>query len=186
MRESDVGEVLSERSVPSLIRQRLDTWNRSDRERFSALVSALKIGQNHQRDLMEWLEEIAIRDSLGIDEILRSEALEKIESDPRLGRADKLKRIKEHIRRLRFPRLSETEDAVRKHIRTLGLEPQVRVSAPAGLEGGKLHAEFSAATLEEFKRCVGKLADAAEAQSLAEAFALLAGPVPDKRSQDGP
>src|ERR1051325_10991345 len=89
----------------SVLLQRLLRWNQDDRETFATLVSSLKIGQNHQRDLIDWLDEIALRDSVTIISLLRGKPVTDIESDPRLGRSDKLKRLKEHVRRLRFPRL---------------------------------------------------------------------------------
>jgi hypothetical protein len=124
---------------------------------------------------MDWLEEIALRDTAKIADLLGAAPLAAIESDPRLGRADKLKRIKEHIRRVRFPRLTASEDAVRSRLRELKLEPEVRITVPTGLEGGKLHVEFSAATMAEFRVCVRKLADAADREPLSQGFAILSG-----------
>jgi hypothetical protein len=179
MSEHDFSDRAGE-AFPSSLLQRLLRWNRDDQDAFSVLVSGLKIGQNHQRDLIDWLEEIAIRDNVKISEVLRAEPLAKIESDPRLGRADKLKRIKEQVRRIRFPGLTECEDAVRNRIRQLRLEPEVHMTVPPGLEGGKVHIEFSAATVGEFKSCVRKLADAAAHESLNEALAILSGKMPAK------
>ena len=175
MAESEFRESRPETSVQSALAERLCHWNRDDRETFSSLVSRLKIGQNHQRDLMDWLEEIALRDTAKIADVLGAAPLAAIESDPRLGRADKLKRIKEHIRRLRFPRLTASEDGVRSRLRELKLVPELRITVPAGLEGGKLHVEFSAANMAEFRVCVSKLADAADREPLSQAFAILSG-----------
>jgi hypothetical protein len=139
------------------------------------LALTLRIGENHLRDLMDWLEEIALRDGRAIDVILTDKAIADIETDPRLGRADKLKRIKEELRRRRYPRLAQTEDAVRARILELKLQPQIRLSAPPGLEGGRLRVEFEASSQEEMKRLAAKLADAAENESAREIFALLGG-----------
>jgi hypothetical protein len=124
---------------------------------------------------MNWLEEIALRDQVRIHEICQSQAVAAIESDPRLGRADKLKRIKELLRRLRFPRLAELEDAIRARIRDLKLRPQIEISIAPGLEGGRLHVTFSALTADELRSAIGKLAHAAETESMREIFALMAG-----------
>ena len=88
-------------------------WKEQDRDGLFRVAYALKVSENHLRDLMDWLEEISLRDQLRIDEILSRRDIVDIQTDPRLGRADKLKRIKEQIRRMRFPRLAETEDALR-------------------------------------------------------------------------
>jgi hypothetical protein len=135
----------------------------------------LKAGENHLRDLMDWLEEIALRDGIGIDELLQSKTISDIRTDPRLGRADRLKRIKDQIRRMRFPRLSQIEDSIQSKIRQLKLPPAVRVSVPAGLEGGDLQVDFTAGSPAEFKNILAKLGAAAESEGLAEIFVLLNG-----------
>src|SRR6266481_2846524 len=84
---------------PRTLERWLD-WDQPDRDALFRLAISLKIGENHLRDLMDWLEEIRLRDQSKIREILASKPITDVESDPRLGRADMLKRIKEEIRRL--------------------------------------------------------------------------------------
>ena len=92
-----------------------------------------------------------------------------------LGRADRLKRIKEQLRRRRFPRLAETEDQIRKHINALKLQPEIRLSVTPGLEGGQLNVEFQAGTTAEFKAAVRKLGEATSLRSFPAIFELLSG-----------
>ena len=125
---------------------RLMSWEPSDRAALARLVVGLKISENHLRDFMDWLEEIALRDACAVAAILAHKGIESIQTDPRLGRADKLKRIKDELRRRRFPRLAQAEDALRARIGELKLHPAIVVSAPAGLEGGRLHVVLSAAS----------------------------------------
>lgn len=124
---------------------------------------------------MDWLEEIALRDQCKIQELLTSKVIKNIESDPRLGRADKLKRIKDQVRRLRFPRLAHTEDLIHARIQDLKLHPDIKLTVPRGLEGGSLHVEFCASNHSELKQQIAKLTEAAGSDSLAELFGLLAG-----------
>lgn len=152
-------------------------WDELDRVGLWRVAHALKIGENHLRDLMDWLEEIALRDPVSIHEILSRPDLHDIETDPRLGRADKLKRIKELIRRLRFPRLAETEDALLTRIQELKLHPEVRLSVPTGLEGANLHVEFNASSPRELGRLAARLVEAANQELVAEIFALLSGEI---------
>jgi len=139
------------------------------------LALRLKIGENHLRDLMDWLEEISLRDGLPVHQILGNGAVGDVESDPRLGRADKLKRIKEQVRRLRFPRLAQTEDSIRARIQELKLQPEIRLTVPAGLEGGRLRIEFDVSSEEELQRLITKLADLRGKEAVREIFDLLAG-----------
>lgn len=159
---------------PRTLQRWLD-WDEPDKATLFRFATGLKIGENHLRDLMDWLEEIALRDQVRIHEICRRRAVTAIETDPRLGRGDKLKRIKEELRRLRFPRLAQLEDAISARIRELKLHPQVKISLAPGLESGRLHVEFSALTRDELKSAVGKLSQAAETEAMREVFALLSG-----------
>jgi hypothetical protein len=150
-------------------------WEEADQAALFRLVEALKVGENHLRDLMDWLEEIALRDRVRIHEILERSAVLDRQSDPRLGRADRLKRVKEELRRLRFPRLAQLEDAIAMRVRELKLYPQIKVAPAPGLEGGRLQLVFSVSNADELKSAIDKLAHAAETQSLREIFALLSG-----------
>lgn len=157
--------------------QRWLAWNEADRDCLYRVACTLKVSENHLRDLMDWLEEISLRDHLAIAEILSRRDVIDVQTDPRLGRADKLKRIKENIRRLRFPRLAETEDALERRIQEVKLHPQIRLSVPAGLEGANLRVEFHAASADELRRLATTVADAANKESVKEIFILLSGEV---------
>jgi hypothetical protein len=150
-------------------------WCPQDRDALLGLAERLKIGENHLRDLMDWLEEIALRDQCDIHEVLAQKAITDIGSDPRLGRADQLKRIKEQIRRLRFPRLTLMEDSIRARIQELKLPAAIRLSVPPGLEGGQLRVEFNASTTEELRELAARLVEAADRDSVREVFRVLGG-----------
>jgi hypothetical protein len=157
-------------------------WDEADRDALYRIASPLKMGENHLRDLLDWLEEIAARDGSAIREVLATRGIAEAETDPRLGRADKLKRIKEQIRRLRFPRLAGTEDAIRERIQQLKLHPEIRLAVAPGLDGGALHVAFQASEPEEFKTVAGKLLEAAQTEELRQIFRLLRGEGPDERA----
>ena len=151
------------------------SWPADDAGALAGLAIPLKISENHLRDLMDWLEEIELRDGQKIHAILTSRSVADIATDPRLGRADRLKRVKEKIRRLRFPRLAETEDAIRAKIHELKLHPEIRLTVPSGLEGGQLRVEFAAASHAELKRLASQLTQAVDQDNLPAIFDLLAG-----------
>jgi hypothetical protein len=148
-------------------------WDQPAKHALLRLALGLKLGENHLRDLLDWLEEIALRDQTNIAEVLACKSITNVESDPRLGRADKLKRIKEEIRRLRFPRLAQAEDSIRTLIRELKLHPQIRISVPSGLEGGRLQVEFNASSADDLRTVIANLAEAAGKDALQEIFGLL-------------
>jgi len=181
MSESEIRGYARERGFHPQTIERWLAWPEQDKAALSDLARALKPSENHLRDMMDWLEEIALRDRVGIGEVLSSKIIEDLKTDPRRGRADRLKQIKEQIRRLRYPRLAATEEAIRKSIQALKLHPEIRLSVPAGLEGGRLQVEFAAASAGELRDLANQLAKAAAAAEAAEIFALLAGQPADEK-----
>lgn len=159
---------------PQTLKRWLD-WPAADRLALAELAMALKIGDNQLRDFMDWCEEIGLRDGVTMAALLTGKAVDDIATDPRLGRADRVKKIKEWLRRLRFPRLAQTEDEIHGQIRALKLQPEIRVSVPPGLEGGRLEIHFSVTNQEDFKRLAKKLSAAADSGASGEIFALLGG-----------
>jgi hypothetical protein len=107
--------------------------------------------------------------------IFAGKVIDDIATDPRLGRADKVKKIKESLRRWRFPRLAQAEDEIYSKIRALKLQPEIRLTVPPGLEGGRMQIEFTVTNQPDFKRLAEKLATAAETSSTYEIFSLLGG-----------
>jgi hypothetical protein len=151
------------------------SWHEADKEALLDLAVATSASESHLRVLIDWLEEICLRDGIVITETLATQPIPEIKTDPRLGRSDKLKRIKNQIRRLRFPRLSEIEDLIQAGIRDLKLKAPIRLSVPAGLEGAKLHVELDASSQAELVASIRALAEAAQKSSMEKIFALLHG-----------
>ncbi|MGH7793848.1 MAG: hypothetical protein ACREQ2_02940 [Candidatus Binatia bacterium] len=160
-------------------------WAAADRDALKEIAVGLKISENHVREMMDWLEEISSRDQSKIHDILAKQEIFSIKTNPRLGRADKLKRIKEQLRRWRLPRLAGIEDAIRHNIQALKLPAEIRLSVPPGLEGGRLQAEISAGSLAEFQQLASRLSDAAATNWVAEIFQRLSGePAKEERGQN--
>ena len=175
MSEREIREYSAAKGFHPQTLERWISWQPDDAGALARLAIALKISENHLRDLMDWLEEISLRDRQSIQAILASKSVDDFATDPRLGRADRLKRVKEQLRRLRFPRLAETEDAIRGKIQDLKLHPEIRMTVPPGLEGGLLRIEFAAASHAELKHLATKLTEATDKGSMPEIFDLLGG-----------
>lgn len=153
----------------------------ADQEALFDLTQALQLGENHFRDFLEWLEEISLRDGVSLGELLRGERFSRVLTDPRLSRNDKLNGLKEEVRRLRFPRLSQIENDIRKKIGELKLAPRIQVNVPPALEGGALTIQMRATSYEQLKQLLAELERALERDAAREVFALLAGRVEDAR-----
>ena len=66
-----------------------------------------------------------------------------------LPRNDKLKAVKDALRRIRYPRLSRLEEELRLAVKALDLGDRVRVSFPPSLEDEEITVELKARNLKE-------------------------------------
>jgi len=175
MEESEIHTYANQRGFHRQTVERWFSWPPPDREALAMLVLSLKIGENHLREMMDWLEEIALRDGKSIENILADRPIYDASTDPRLGRADRLRRVKEQLRRRRYPRLAQTEDQIRSHINALKLHPEIHLSVVPGLEGGQLKVEFQSGSLAELSVVVAKLTEVMSLRPTAAIFELLSG-----------
>jgi len=165
--------------------KRLSSLAQGDQHAFMGIVATLRASENHVRDMLDWLQEVALRDGTSIEAVLSKKTVGAILTDPRLGRNDKLKRVKEELRKMRFPRLSQIETEITKRIQALKLKPQVQLAVPAGLEGGFLTLQVKAGSYQELRQLLAELAQAAEKIEVEEIFELLDGHrVPEQKGKD--
>ena len=154
-------------------------WEPADQDALEEIAVNLRISENHLRDLMDWLEEISLRDGSNIAAILKHPRIGSIATNPRLGRPDKLKRIKEQLRCWRFPRLAAIEESIREKIQALKMPADIQLSVPPGLEGSRVQVTFSAGGRAEFVNLTQRLSDAAGSAIIGEIFQLLSGEFPE-------
>jgi len=136
------------------------------------LVSALRLGENQARDLWEWGEEIAARDGRTLAAVFAAQPLQEALHGSG-GRNDRLKAVKAHLRRLRFPTLARTEDRLEALVGGLGLPRGVKLSLPEFLEGDEVRVEIVARDAKGLQAVATQLANAAATPACEEIFELL-------------
>lgn len=147
-------------------------WESADAVALLDVAATLRVGNNHLRDVMTWLEEIAARDGVAPADVLRAPGIRGVLST-RLGRSDKLKRVKALLRGQRFPRLVATEQALDAAIRDLGLGAGVTVRFPPGLDGDELTIEVRARRPDGLRAAATRLHAAVSDGGFDRVFALL-------------
>jgi len=152
--------------------QRWQSWPEQDRAAFFLVAKELQLNDNQLRDFLDWLEEIVARDGGTVQDILaRTELQRPLES--KLSRSDKLKAVKETLRKIRYPRLAQLEEDLRVAIKALDLGNRVRVSFPPALEGNEITLEIKARNVQEIRDNLMQLQQKLEAGSLQRVFELL-------------
>lgn len=106
---------------------------------FLELFKVLKLSQNKQREVIRFVQEIAILEELGPGEVLQADEIRTILGRPDLNRNEKGSQIRTYLKRCRFPALVKTEERFSKELKALKLDEHIRITAPPYFEGG-LHA----------------------------------------------
>ncbi|MGH9425994.1 MAG: hypothetical protein ACRD2L_06805 [Terriglobia bacterium] len=135
---------------------RWQAWSEEDQEALLAVVQELQLGENHLRDFLDWLAEILARDGGTVRELLsRGDIHHPLHT--KLSRNDKLKAVKDALRKIRYPHLSRLEEELRLAVKALDLGDQVRVSFPPSLEGEEITVELKARNLKELTDSLSRL-----------------------------
>jgi hypothetical protein len=135
---------------------RWQAWLEEDQAALLTLAEELQLGENHLRDFLDWLEEIVLRDGGTIPSLLsRMEVRRPLAA--KLSRNDKLKAVKDALRRVRYPRLSRLEEDLRAAVKALDLGGRVRVSFPPSFEGDEVTVEIKVRNVKELDDSVTRL-----------------------------
>ncbi len=102
----------------------------------TGLFSRLKPSLNRQREFLELLREISLREGVGIADILREPEPGSILGDPAADRNRTSRLLRDYLVRRRFPHIARAEADVARAIEALGLGADVSLSPPRHFEGG--------------------------------------------------
>jgi len=156
-----------------LLAARTAAWPEADRTAVAEVVAALRPSPRHLADVLDWLDDIAARDGTRAAAVLAAPTL-RAALAARGSAPDRLKRWKEALRRLRYPRLAAREGEFGAAVRALDLGRAVTIVPPAGLEGGTLSVTIRAASADELAAALDRLEQCRRAGALVRLFDLLA------------
>lgn len=151
---------------------RWQAWPAEDRAALLSLVRDLRCGENHVKDLLDWLTDIARRDACGVAEVLAQPAIRAARAGA-ASRNDRLKSLKATLRRLRFPRLTQLEEQVHQAVRALDLGRSVQVSFPPNFEGDELTISLTVRSADQLRAQCACLNDRLADGGFARLFAAL-------------
>ncbi len=151
---------------------RWQAWAESDQHALLSLAHDLQLGENQVRDFLDWLEEIVLRDGGNIATVLqRPEIRHPLQR--RQSRNDKLKAVKEALRKLRYPRIARLEHELRSCVKALGLGRQVRITFPPAFEGDEVTLEVRVKSAEDLETVLSRLRQRLTDGSFHHLFGLL-------------
>ncbi len=129
-------------------------------------LSKLHFNFNQQRQFIEYIHDISIRDNKRIDEVIVSGPFTEIMEDRQLNNPQKIKKIIALLRLKRFSRLNQTEIAFKKAVTGINLPDQVRIDYPAYFEASNYRMEILFKDGKELKTIINRLGSINELEKL--------------------
>ena len=153
-------------------RARWQAWAESDQHALLSLAHALQLGENHVRDFLDWLEEIVLRDGGSIAAVLQRPEMRR-PLQLKQSRNDRLKAVKEALRKLRFPRIARLEHELQAGVKALKLGRQVRIAFPPAFEGDEVTLEVRVKSAEDLDAVLSRIRQRLTDGSFQHLFDLL-------------
>ena len=139
--DHDIRTSLARRELSLQTIKHLEDMDQESRTAVFSWISNIKFNMNQQRQFIDNLFDLSIRNGRPIGDLLGEKALQAIRCDNRMNLPQKARRVIEHLRARRLPRLSRAEKGFRRAVNALRMPPGVRVSHPPYFEGSTYRLE---------------------------------------------
>ncbi len=134
------------------------------------LKHGIKLNRNNRRELGDLVLEIASRDEISADEVMRLPQIKTVIEDPHMNGPQKLAGVKGVLRRIRYPALSLARDTFDRRIKEAALSARIDVSPPPNFEGSSVKVKFSYSSPDELRSIIKELERLAETDPVNDAI----------------
>lgn len=142
----------------------------NSRERKLLLPLLQPLGQNKQKELLEDLHEISLRDGVSAQEFLISEGMGKILHSEKLSPLQKSDRIRQWLRQKRYPRLSSRRKAFKQALRKSGWPEDISIEPSPFFEEEAMTVQFRFKDKEGLRSLLARLQQISSKKEFAEVF----------------
>lgn len=129
---------------------------------FFELFKGLNLSQNKECELITLIDEIAQREAISPIEVITSEPIRAIVGERDRSRPAKTRKVRDHLKRRRFPALTEAEDRFFANLKRLNLGNSIQLTPPPYFEGATYTVRLSFKNPEELKEQLETLGKSAE------------------------
>lgn len=155
-------------NVPLRVFKTMFRWSDEDRALVFDLFAKLQPGVNKWREVLEKVDEIAVRDNVSPRHVLGEPEIQSVLNNADLSAHEQYDAIHKQLHARRNPHLSELQRSVGLAIDKLQLDGRVKLKAPENFENDLLRVEMKFDTVDEFTRQVEQLFKACDSEALAE------------------
>jgi ParB family transcriptional regulator, chromosome partitioning protein len=136
-------EILASGEIAERAAVEVTGWDPESRAALFAVLRMLRCSASIQLEIIERIDEIAIREDKPRTEVINDPKFESILSDTHLNHRQKTQAVRDLLGSLRFPVLRARERQLHESIELLSLPPTIRIVPPPAFEGNNWRMELS-------------------------------------------
>jgi len=163
-----VREFVWEKAVPLPIVQSFFRFSPLEQKALLPLLRPL--GQNKQKELLDDIWEICRRDNITVRKLLNEAEAPKILASPKLAPQQKAEKIRQILKRKKYPKLSSCEDAFDSIRQRLRWPKDIAVQPSPYFEGEDFSASFQFKNKKEFNDRLAKLQEIGRSKEFCRLF----------------
>lgn len=138
--------------VPSL-----ELLSEADRRAATELLLTLRPSKSAQKEILEYLHDLTLRDGAAVDELLQEESVQEILRHQPANLPQQREAFRRWLKERRFPVLHRSKRAFEEARREWQLDSRTRLVPPPFYEGKQYEIHFSFRDPEEFKKRLEQL-----------------------------
>ena len=173
--EEELKRYIAQHDVPLTVIELLADLSGEDRRSLFALIADLKLGLNKLKELLNYLEEIALRDELSMTEILSSSEIQEILANEKHSGPQKIEALRYALRKQRFPGLTQLEEQYQNALKGLKLPRGFQLKTDRFFEDDNMSASFRFSSPEELKTVAEELLQLSKKTELQQILHLIQG-----------
>jgi ParB/RepB/Spo0J family partition protein len=157
-----IQEAVLDGVIPLSIVNLLKAFDSDTSELLASIFQQLKLGLNKQREVIETVKEISIRDGLSACQLLSSQEITNILDSEHLDRNQKTHQLRQLLRQKRFPTLVAAEKRFNQQVGDIKLGDGIKLEAPRYFESRAFSFHIHFQNVAELKQLLGRLQQVAE------------------------
>jgi ParB family chromosome partitioning protein len=135
----------------------LQRLSAEDREPAVALLLRLRPTKSMQKEMLEYLHDVAMRDGVSVGELAEEEAVRRILNRQPANLPQQRDAFRAWLKTRRFPVLQKSQDAFERPCREVSTGDQLQLMPPPYYEGNRYELRLSFRNPEEFSRQMERL-----------------------------
>lgn len=149
---------------------RVAEFTPSTQQALLPVLAHIRPSANKLNELLALIREISARDGVTVEEVLLRYQLLQVVADPNTAPTDKVRALRQTLRGLKLPQLSERQKQLASLINDLDLPESAKIVADPYFESQKMKLEYQFSEPEELTHLIGKIQEAFNKQQWQQIF----------------